>query len=58
MSKFSTYLIGYLIFVCGVGVALSLVDVPTRWIVVSMLVLVGLGIVGGTQTKRDDPPVP
>ena len=56
MSKFSIYLIGYLIFVVGVGVALSLVDVPTKWIVVSMLVMIGLGIVGGTQTKRDDPP--
>ena len=56
MSKFSIFLIGYLIFVVGVAVALSLVNVPTTWIAVSVLVLVGIGIVAGTATKRDDPP--
>jgi hypothetical protein len=57
MSKFSIYLIGYLIFVAGVGVAMMLLNVPSKWIVVGMLVMVGLGIVAGTTaTKRDDPP--
>ena len=57
MSKFSVFLIGYLIFVIGVAFALSLVNVPSKWIAVSVLVLLGLGIVAGsTHTKRDDPP--
>ena len=54
MSKFGIFLIGYLIFVVGVGIALNLVNVPPTWIAVTLLILVGLGIVGGTRTKRDD----
>jgi len=57
MSKFSIYLIGYLIFVAGVAFALDLAGLPGRWIFVSVLILVGIGIAAGaTRTKRDDPP--
>lgn len=57
MSKFSIFLIGYLIFVAGVAFALDLVGVPPTWIVVAVLILVGIGIAAGsTRTKRDDPP--
>jgi Mn2+/Fe2+ NRAMP family transporter len=57
MSKFSTYLIGYVIFVAGIALGANLLGVPSRWIAVVILVLVGLGIfAGATHTKRDDPP--
>ena len=59
MSKFSLFLVGYVLFVGGVALALTLVGVPPTWIGVTVLVLVGLGIaVGATKTKRDDPSTP
>ena len=59
MSKFSLYLIGYIVFVAGVALGLSLVGVPPTWIGVAVLILVGLGVaVGATKTKRDDPSTP
>ena len=57
MSKFSTYLIGYVIFVAGIALGANLLGVSPRWIAVVILVLVGAGIfAGATHTKRDDPP--
>jgi Mn2+/Fe2+ NRAMP family transporter len=57
MSKFSTYLIGYVIFVAGVALGANLLGVSSRWIAVVILVLVGIGIfAGAANTKRDDPP--
>ena len=57
MSKFAVYVIGFVIFAVGVGLAANLLGVPNRWIAVILLVLVGMGVfMGATQTKRDDPP--
>jgi hypothetical protein len=57
MSKFAVYVIGFMIFAAGVGLAANLAGVPNKWIAVILLVLVGMGIfMGATQTKRDDPP--
>ena len=57
MSKFSIYLIGYLIFVAGVAFALDLAGLARQWIAVSVMILIGIGIAAGaTKTKRDDPP--
>jgi hypothetical protein len=58
MSKFAVYVIGFMIFAVGVGLAANLMGIPNKWIAVILLVLVGMGIfMGATQTKRDDPPV-
>jgi hypothetical protein len=58
VSKFAVYLIGFVIFAAGVALAANLLGVPSRWIGVILLVLIGMGIfMGATQTKRDDPPV-
>ena len=57
MSKFSIFLIGYLIFVCGVAFALDQAGLSGRWIFISVLILIGIGVAAGaTRTKRDDPP--
>jgi hypothetical protein len=57
MSSFATYLIGYFIFVIGLAVAAYLLHVPSEWIGVGALILLGLGILTGTQrTKPRDPP--
>jgi hypothetical protein len=57
MSSFSIYLIGYIILIIGLAIAASLLNVPTLWIGVGVIVLIGIGILTGvSRTKRPDPP--
>ena len=57
MSSFGTYLLGFIILVIGLAVAASLLGVPTMWIVVGVVVLLGGGIMAATNhTKPRDPP--
>ena len=56
MSSFSTYLIGFFILVIGLGIAAYLLNVPTMWILVGVVVLIGIGILMATsRTKPRDP---
>ena len=56
MSSFSTYLIGFLILVIGLGIAAYLLNVPTMWIAVGVIVLIGIGVLSATsRTKMRDP---
>jgi uncharacterized membrane protein len=57
MSSFSTYIIGFIVLIIGLAVAAYLLNVPTTWIVVGVIVLIGIGILSGTsRTKTKDPP--
>ena len=57
MSSFGIYLIGFLIIVGGVAYGMVAAGIPTQWVVVAALILVGAGIVTGvSRTKRPDPP--
>lgn len=57
MSAFGTYLIGFIILIIGVGVAAFLLNVPTLWIGVGVIILIGLGVVRATSHGRmKDPP--
>ncbi len=59
MSSFGTYLIGFIILIIGVGIAAFLLNVPTMWIGVGAVILVGLGVVRATSHGRQkDPPAP
>ena len=59
MSSFSTYLIGFLILIIGLAIAASLLNVPTTWIIVGVIVLLGIGVLMATsRTKPRDPPGP
>lgn len=59
MSSFSTYLIGFIILIIGLAIAASLLNVPTTWIIVGVIVLLGLGVLMATsRTKPRDPPNP
>jgi hypothetical protein len=54
MSTFVIYAIGFLILLAGLVYGAYLLSVPTQWIVVGSLVVLGLGIamgVGKTRTK-------
>ncbi len=56
MSSFSTYLIGYFIFLIGLAIAAYLLHVPVEWIGVGALILIGLGILtAAKRTKPRDP---
>jgi hypothetical protein len=59
MSSFATYLFGFLVLIVGLSIAAYLLNVPSTWIVVGVIVLLGLGILRATsRTKRRDPPAP
>jgi hypothetical protein len=56
MSSFTTYLIGFLILICGLGIAAYLLNVPRMWIGVGVIVLIGIGVLSATsRTKMRDP---
>ena len=57
MSSFGIYLIGFVLIVAGVAYGLVLAGLPTTWVVVAAVILIGLGVVTGvSRTKRPDPP--
>jgi peptidoglycan/LPS O-acetylase OafA/YrhL len=57
MSSFSTYLIGYIIFVIGLAVAAFYLNAPPLWIGIGLVVLIGFGIMMATQKEKPrDPP--
>ena len=59
MSSFGTYLIGFLILIVGLAIAPYLLNVPTTWIVVGVVILVGIGVLmATTRGKMKDPPAP
>lgn len=59
MSSFTTYLIGFLILIGGLALAAYLLNAPTMWIGVGVIVLVGLGVLSATRrTKMRDPAEP
>lgn len=57
MSSFATYVVGFVIIIVGLAVAAHLVDIPTLWIAVGVIIALGIGIVTATsRTKMKDPP--
>jgi hypothetical protein len=58
MSSFATYVIGFVILIGGLGFAAYLLNVPSTWIAVGTVVMLGLAVVmATTRTKPKDPPV-
>lgn len=59
MSSFATYLVGFIVLIVGLAIAASLLGVPTMWIAVGVIVLIGIGIISATnRTKPRDPQPP
>ena len=50
--SFGIYLIGFLILIGGLIYGAVLLHMPSHWIVVGTIVLVGLGILKGVQSTR------
>jgi hypothetical protein len=55
--SFGLYSIGFAIMIGGLTYAAYLVHVPTRWIVVGAVVLVGVGILSAVKATRHKDPV-
>ena len=57
MSSFGIYVIGFIILIIGLALAASMLGLPTMWIGIGAIVLIGIGILTGvSRTKRPDPP--
>jgi positive regulator of sigma E activity len=57
MSSFATYLIGFIILIVGLAIAAYLVNVPTQWILVGVVILIGIGVLLATRHEKPrDPP--
>jgi hypothetical protein len=54
---FALYLIGYLILIVGVGWGMTVAHVPSQWVAITCVILLGLGILtGAMRTRSKDPP--
>jgi heme A synthase len=59
MSSFATYLVGFIILIVGLGIGAYLLNVPTSWIIVGVIILLGIGVLSATsRTRPRDPPPP
>ena len=55
--SFMLYVIGFLIFTVGVAWGMSAAGIPSLWIGIVCVVLLGLGILTGvSKTRSKDPP--
>ena len=54
--SFGLYSIGFALVIVGLIYAAYLVHMPTHWIVVCAVVLVGLGILKGVKVTRQKDP--
>ncbi len=55
--SFALYLVGFVIAILGVAWGLSKAGVPSEWIAIACVILLGVGIVMGvSRTRMKDPP--
>ncbi len=52
MTAFASYLIGFVVLIAGLAVGAYLLNIPTTWIAVGVIVLLGLGIISATSRMR------
>ena len=56
--SFGLYSAGFVIVIGGLIYGASLMHVPTQWIVVGAVVLLGFGILSGVKATRHKDPAP
>lgn len=55
--SFNLYLLGFVILLAGLIYGATLINIPTQWIVVGTIVMVGLGLMSAVKgTRQKDPP--
>lgn len=54
--SFALYVVGYLILIAGLALGAYYLHVPSRWVLVGVLVLIGIGVASGVaRTRQKDP---
>jgi peptidoglycan/LPS O-acetylase OafA/YrhL len=54
--SFSLYLVGFFVVILGLAYGARLAGVPSQWIAVGVITLIGLGILKGvSHTRQRDP---
>jgi hypothetical protein len=54
--SFGLYLLGFALLIIGIGYGAHMAHVPTHWIVVAVITLIGIGIMTGvSRTRMRDP---
>jgi positive regulator of sigma E activity len=53
MSSFAIYVIGFVILIVGLSLAANMLGVPSVWIGIGIIVLVGVGILSGVSRTRN-----
>jgi hypothetical protein len=55
MSSFAIYIIGFIILIVGLALMATMLNLPTVWIGIGVVVLLGIGILSGvSRTRRRD----
>jgi urea transporter len=56
IMSFGLYLLGFALLVIGIAYGAHMAHVPTHWIIVAVVTLVGIGIMTGvSRTRMRDP---
>jgi hypothetical protein len=50
-SSSTIYLVGYAVIIAGLALGAHYLQVPTRWIVVGIIVLAGMGLTGLAKSR-------
>lgn len=54
--SFALYLLGYALLIIGIGYGAHMANVPSHWIAVIVITLLGIGIMTGvSRTRMRDP---
>jgi hypothetical protein len=54
--SFGIYIVGYIILIVGLAIGANMLHLPSKWILVGVLCLVGVAIMHGvTATRQRDP---
>ena len=54
--SFALYSLGYLIVIVGVGYLMHVLHIPQTYMIATVLILLGIGIVTGVQSTRQKDP--
>jgi hypothetical protein len=54
--SFGIYAVGFAILIAGLAYAAHLVHMPTHWIIVGAIIMIGLGIISGVKATRQKDP--
>lgn len=55
--SFGIYLVGYVVLILGLALGATYLHMPSKWIVVGVICMIGVAVLHGvTATRQKDPP--